>query len=89
MITYPNFIIELERLVADAKELRNAEDMHLNKKFRKWRPELEAALKQIVQMDYLLPTPVRIQNRGFGYLPGQHLPEEFFDSESSPLLVGI
>lgn len=69
MITYPKFIKKLERLVADAKKLRNASEMHKDKMFRNWRLELEAALKQITQLDYLLPTRIRLNSRSFGYSP--------------------
>lgn len=78
MITYSSFIKELENLVVEAKEIRNAKDMHQNKTFRNWRLNLEAALNQIVQLGYLLPTPIKIQSRRFGYYPGRHESEEIF-----------
>ncbi len=67
MITYTSFIIEIERLAAEAEKLRVASKMHLDDNFRKWRHELEGVLSQIAQVGYLLPGQVRVKGRSFGY----------------------
>lgn len=66
MITYSGFIQELERLVPEAKKLRSAKKMHEDERFRKWRNELHSLLSQIVQVNYLLPCPVRESTRRYG-----------------------
>ncbi len=67
MITYRDFITELERLATEGRKLRNAKRMHEDPDFRKWRNELQSLLNQIVQVDYLLPCSVQAHKRSFGY----------------------
>lgn len=81
MITYKAFIKEAERLLNEAKGLRNAKRMHEDDDFRRWRNELEGITSQIAQLDYLLPGPVRSANRSYGF-SGAHFgtKEELFES---------
>ena len=83
MITYPAFIKELGPLVEEARVFRNAQKMHKDERFRKWRNKLEGLLSQIVQADYLLPCPVRTKSRhfgGYGYTPDERQKELLFQS---------
>ena len=67
MITYQNFVKELSRFVEEAKSLRESKEMHNDDVFRKWRNALDGTLNQIAQADYLLPCPIQIRGRSFGY----------------------
>ena len=78
MLTYPVFIRELQRLVDEAVELRDADDMDEDPDFRKWRHDVQALLHQIAQVRYLLPTQVAIQQRSFGGLIGDFEYEQLF-----------
>src|ERR1019366_6027221 len=64
MITYRGFVKELEPLVEEARTLRNAKDLHEDRKFRKWRNYVTQLFDQIVQQDYLITC--RIKRRSFG-----------------------
>jgi len=64
MITYRHFVTELEPLVAEARTLRNAERLHEDPQFRKWRNKVTQLLAQVVQQDYLITC--KIKHRGFG-----------------------
>ena len=75
MITYAGFITEIKRLVAEAKRLRSANKMHQDDRFRKWRNELEGVLSQIAQVGFLLPCPVRVKVREFGYTSNERIPD--------------
>ena len=76
MITYADFIAELRVLVREAQSLRAEPEMHENPRFRKWRHELESLSDQIARAGYLLPGPVRVHRRAFGYTTGIASDEE-------------
>ena len=81
MITYTGFIKEIERLAAEARRIRAAPEMHLDKDFRRWRLELEGVLSQIAQVGYLLPGSVKVHARRFGQVNNDRIDEtELFQS---------
>jgi len=76
VITYTGFVSELRRLIAEAKEIRAAPKMETDPRFRKWRNELEGVLSQINQVGFLLPCPVRVESRTFGYTGNDSISQE-------------
>lgn len=55
-----------------------SKEMHNGGAFRKWRNALDGTLNQIVQANYLLPCPIRVQRRKFGYSQRSLTDDELF-----------
>ena len=76
MITYKEFIKEIERLAKAVEELKNSQKLHEDEKFRSWRNEVTSTVNQILQSNYQLPCQVNIQKRTFGSLHSMYSTKE-------------